>query len=46
MMSKQQRLYYEQARKEKVKEELAEYAKQLNDYEKMKKYEFFRGKEY
>ena len=34
MMSKQQRLYYESANKEKVKQELAEYAKQEKQIEK------------
>ena len=36
MMSKQQRLYYESANKEKVKQELAEYVKQLREIEKDK----------
>jgi len=33
MMSKQQRLYYEQNNQEKVKEELIELAKQQRDHE-------------
>lgn len=33
-MSKQQRLYYEYARKERVREELIEYVKQVNEVEK------------
>jgi hypothetical protein len=34
MMSKQQRLYYESANKERVKQELVEYVKQLREVEK------------
>lgn len=33
MMSKQQRLYYESANKEKVKQELVEYIKQAREVE-------------
>jgi hypothetical protein len=33
MMSKQQRLYYEQQKKERIKEQLAEYAKQQKEAE-------------
>jgi sugar diacid utilization regulator len=33
MMSKQQRLYYEQQKKEKVREQLREYAIQQKEYE-------------
>jgi hypothetical protein len=36
MMSKQQRLYYESANKERVKQELVEYVKQLREIEKDK----------
>ena len=38
MMSKQQRLYYESANKEKVKQELAEYSKQTIEHEKTTNY--------
>ena len=34
MMSKQQRLYYEFQNKERVKQELIEYVKQVNELEK------------
>jgi Icc-related predicted phosphoesterase len=33
MMSKQQRLYYEYSRKERVREELIEYVKQIRELE-------------
>ena len=33
MQSKQQRLYYEYSRKERVREELIEYVKQLREFE-------------
>jgi hypothetical protein len=33
-MSKQQRLYYEYQNKERVRQELQEYVKQLNDFNK------------
>jgi len=33
MMSKQQRLYYEYSRKERVREELIEYVKQIKELE-------------
>ena len=33
MMSKQQRLYYEYSKKERLREELAELAKQLKEFE-------------
>ena len=36
MMSKQQRLYYESANKERVKQELIEYVKQQKEYENIK----------
>lgn len=36
MMSKQQRLYYEQNRKEKVREELVEYIKDKHSLEKIR----------
>ena len=38
MMSKQQRLYYEHQKKERVRQELAEYAKQLHEFEAKKDY--------
>ena len=41
MMSKAQRIYYEYARKEKVKKELEEYAKQLKEYEQQNKSEYY-----
>jgi len=36
MMSKQQRLYYESANKERVKQELVEYVKQLREIERFR----------
>jgi len=36
MMSKQQRLYYESANKERVKQELVEYVKQVKEYENIR----------
>jgi hypothetical protein len=36
MMSKQQRLYYESANKERVRQELAEYVKQIHEMEQFK----------
>jgi len=36
MMSKQQRLYYESANKERVRQELAEYAKQTREIERFR----------
>ena len=36
MMSKQQRLYYEYANKERIRKELAEYIKQEHDYRQQK----------
>jgi nicotinamide mononucleotide adenylyltransferase len=36
MMSKQQRLYYESANKERVRQELAEYAKQIREVERIR----------
>ena len=38
MQSKQQRLYYEQNNKERVRQELIEYAKQIREVEKHKEY--------
>ena len=35
-MSKQQRLYYEYQNKEKFRQELQEYVKQVNDFDKMR----------
>ena len=37
-MSKQQRLYYEYANKERVREELIEYVKQLRELERYREY--------
>jgi hypothetical protein len=37
-MSKQQRLYYEYQNKDKVREELIEYTKQVRELEKYKEY--------
>jgi hypothetical protein len=39
-MSKQQRLYYEYQNKDRVRQELIEYVKQVKDYEKYKTMEF------
>lgn len=38
MMSKQQRLYYESANKDRVRQELAEYSKQSIEHEKTQRY--------
>ena len=38
MMSKQQRLYYEYANKERVRQELIEYVKQQREIEQAKQY--------
>jgi hypothetical protein len=38
MMSKQQRLYYEYANKERLQRELTEYYKQLREIEKLRIY--------
>jgi hypothetical protein len=46
MMSKQQRLYYEYSRKERVREELIEYIKSLKEYEKYQIVDSYRGREY
>jgi hypothetical protein len=40
MQSKQQRLYYEQNNKERVRQELIEYVKQVKEYEKYRQLEF------
>jgi hypothetical protein len=39
-MSKQQRLYYEYQNKDKVRQELIEYVKQVKEFEKYKQVEF------
>jgi len=46
MMSKQQRLYYEYANKERVRQELIEYVKQLKQVESMKNYQIYHEKDY
>jgi len=45
MMTKAQRIYYEQAKKERLEKELIEYAKYLRDLEKYKD-NCYRGKDY
>ena len=42
MMSKQQRLYYEYANRDRVRKELAEYAKQQQDIEDKYRYQHKR----
>jgi hypothetical protein len=39
-MSKQQRLYYEYQNKDRVRQELIEYVKQVKEFEKYKQTEF------
>jgi hypothetical protein len=46
MMSKQQRLYYEYSRKERIREELIEYTKQIMQLEQLKIHRGYGGKEY
>jgi len=46
MMSKQQRLYYEYSRKERVRQDLIEYVKLLKEFEKYQLLDCYRGKEY
>ena len=46
MMSKQQRLYYEQNNKERVRQELIELAKQTREYEQSRMLVQYYQKEY
>jgi hypothetical protein len=39
-MSKQQRLYYEYQNKDRIRQELIEYVKQVKEFEKYKQMEF------
>lgn len=40
VMSKQQRLYYEYQNKDRIRQELIEYVKQVKEFEKYKQMEF------
>lgn len=46
MMSKQQRLYYEYSRKERIKEELIEYVKKTREIERYQITEWYRAKDF